>query len=318
MSLSLDGRVLRDGRFDARITLAVLRQLVEFEDHGSFGAVARHLGLSQPTVSSNMARLEQELGLPLFARSFRGTRLTLDGERVAAAARRVLDAADEFVLEVGRRGPDEPEPLRLAASLTIAEQLVPRWLARPGGTSSRASVSVGNSDEVMEWVLSDKVHLGFVEGNSVRRGLMWAEVGRDELVAVVGVGHPWARAGQEIVPTELVAGGLVVREHGSGTREVLFDALLRAGVAPPPELVSYGSTAAILTAVRHTGAVGVVSRLAADAALREGTLVRVAVAGLEMGRALRAVWNPATPQRRDAAELVGALSRQAAVAGARV
>lgn len=297
-----------DAALNPLITLAVLRQLVALETQGSLGAVARELDISQPTVSANLARLESIVGFPLLLRSTTGTRLTQEGAAIASAARSVLAASRGLAQTIAGLPRAAATPLRIAASLTIAEQLVPRWLAdrqisgliAPG----RATLSVGNSEEVMDWISRDQADVGFVEGNTIRPGLDHLPVGHDELVSVVGPAHRWFAERQSILPAELVQGGLVLRERGSGTLEVLENALAHAGVDLPADLPSFGSTSAILTAARHGGAVAVVSRLTVETELREGKLVSLSVPGVDLSRRLSAVWLQGKPQRAEAAGLI--------------
>src|SRR5690606_34922715 len=89
---------------------------------------------------------------------------------------------------------------------------------------------------------------------------------------------------------ELLTGGLVVRERGSGTRETLERGLAAVGERLPDHLPYLGSTAALKTAVQHAGAVAVLSSLAVADDVARGALVRVAVPGLELERRLRMVW----------------------------
>lgn len=296
---------------DPRVTLAVLRQLVELGSHGSLGAVARHLHLSQPTVSANLAKLEATVGFPLLSRGSGGSALTAEGRIIAAAAEEVLASSRELARTIRDLPHRRAERLRIAASLTIAEQLVPRWLADPRISRwvepGQVALSVGNSEEVMAWTLDGAADIGFVEGNRFREGLSRTPVGRDELVAVVGPRHPWFRKRPVVQPAELVRAGLVLREHGSGTLEVIDDALRAAGVALPPDLPSFGSTSAILTAVRHGGALAIVSRLAVERDLDAGGLVAVEVEGVPFARSLNAVWSSAVAQRADATGLIAGI-----------
>lgn len=298
---------------DPRITLAVLRQLVELEGEGSLGAVARRLGVSQPTVSANLGKLEGTIAVPLLLRGTQGSTLTDEGKVIAAAARSVIDATRELARTIEQLPRLSSTPLRIAASLTIAEQLVPRWLAdrRISGhiEPGQATLSVGNSDEVMTWVVNGDVDIGFVEGHRVRDGLAHVPVGGDELVIVVGQSHRWFKEHPPIGPAELVNAGLVLRERGSGTREVLEDALARAGASLPHHIPSFGSTSAILTAVRHGGAAAVVSRLTVEDEIADGRLAVVQVAGLKLTRNLSAVWLENRPQRADAAKLISNVAK---------
>jgi DNA-binding transcriptional LysR family regulator len=106
---------------------------------------------------------------------------------------------------------------------------------------------------------------------------------------------------------ELLAGDLVLREEGSGTRESLVRALERAGRALPGHLPQLGSTQTLRTAVVHAGAVAVISRLAVPDDLASGRLVACGVRGLDLARPLRAVW-------KDGADLPAAVRRLVAAA----
>lgn len=220
----------------------------------------------------------------------------------------MIDASDRFEESVASLRSTARERLRVAASLTIAEHLAPRWLAAlvrepSGGAPPDVELVVRNSREVMELVLSDAAELGFVEGPGVRRGLRHRTLARDELVLVVAPGHAWARR-RSVAVRDLLAGGLVVREAGSGTREVFENALLRAGERLPDHLPALGSTAAVTSAVLHGGAVAVVSALAVSDDLARGTLLRVPVAGLDLSRRLRVVWKDGTVLAAAARRLV--------------
>ncbi|CAM3690093.1 LysR family transcriptional regulator [Isoptericola cucumis] len=299
-----------------RPPLAALELLVALDQHGSISAAARAAGVSQPTASAGLHRLERRLGLELLVRGPRGSEPTAVGRRVAEAARDVLAAVDRFESAAGALREEPVEGLRVAASLTIAEYLAPRWLAafaraerESGGAAPDVELVVRNSREVMELVLDGTVELGFVESPTVRPGLRARTVARDELVVVVAPGHPWARR-RSVGPAELVTGGLVLREAGSGTRDVLEEALGQAGARLPDHVTALGSTVAVKTAVRHGDGVTVLSALSVADDVAAGHLVTVPIAQLDLSRRLRVVW-------RDGAVLPASARRLAAVAGAR-
>ena len=298
-----------------RTSLGALALLVATDSHGSISAAARALGVSQPTASAGLRALERRLGLELLERTTRGARLTETGRATAAWAREVIDASDRFETSVVSLREAPTARVRVAASLTVAEYLAPRWLARlaltePGaGGAPDVELVVRNSREVTDLVLDGGVELGFVESATLRRGLRSRTVAHGRLVVVVGPGHAWARRSALRVD-ELLAGGLVVRERGSGTRETLERGLAALGERLPDHLPYLGSTAALKTAVQHGGAVAVLSSLAVADDVARGALVRVAVPGLELERRLRMVWKDGTalsaPARRIAAAAAAA------------
>jgi molybdate transport repressor ModE-like protein len=291
-----------------------LELLVAADSHGSISAAARALGVAQPSASAALRRLERSLGLELLVRTPRGTRLTDAGRVAAECARGVLDAYATFGSTLAALREVPGTRVRVAASLTIAEYLAPRWLAtlarEPRGPREGAAPDVElvvcNSAEVARRVLDDDVTLGFVESPDLVRGLRSTLVAEDELVAVVAPDHAWARR-RALGFDELLRGGLVVREEGSGTRAGLERALGRVRRTLPAHLTQLGSTQAVRTAVLHAGAVAVLSRLAVEDDLARGALVALPVPDLDLVRPLRAVW-------KDGASLSAGARRLVAVA----
>ncbi|SCF57303.1 LysR substrate binding domain-containing protein [Streptomyces sp. DconLS] len=111
--------------------------------------------------------------------------------------------------------------------MTIAEYLLPGWLLALHAERPDTAVSLlaGNSARVAELLLSGEADLGFVEGLSVPAGLDAVVIGHDRLIVVTAPGHPWARRRRPLSPQELGETPLILRERGSGTRQVLDAAL---------------------------------------------------------------------------------------------
>jgi DNA-binding transcriptional LysR family regulator len=262
---------------------------------GSLGQAASRHGMSQPAVSMRMSQLERSLGIRLLRRSPTGSELTPAGDRVAAMGRRVLAEAQAMMSEVAALVAAEDSRLRVAASLTVAEYLLPGWLGALHQESPNVvlAVEVANSASVISRVRAGDADVGFVEGHEVPPGGMSTVVVRgDRLVVVVDPGHPWAR-GDAVGGADLAAADLVVREHGSGTREVLDDALSSWGGAH--SWLVLGSTAAILAAVRRGDGPAVLSALAVAEDIEAGRLVQVRTEGVDLSRVLRAVWRADRP-----------------------
>jgi len=198
---------------------------------------------------------------------------------------------------------EESSHLRVAASLTVAEYLLPGWLAALHRKSPDAilAVEVTNSAQVAVRVREQHADVGFVEGHQPRLEAMKTVVVRtDHLVMVVDPSHPWAHRQSPVTGPELAAAELIVREPGSGTRQVLEDALgAFGGLRSHLEL---GSTAAILAAARRGEGPAVLSALAVADDLDTGRLVAVPTEGIRLTRSLRAVWptdRPLPPLARD-------------------
>ncbi|GAA2645139.1 MULTISPECIES: LysR family transcriptional regulator [Nonomuraea] len=289
--------------------LESLQLLVDVGELGSLGQAARAAGIAQPSASKRIARLERRLGVPLLERTPRGSALTAEGRMVAGWAAHVLAAARELMrgVEAVRQG--EAAQLHVAASMTVAEYLVPRWLGELQAREPdiQVGLDVMNSTDVAARVLGEKVELGFVEGPTVPDGLASRVVATDRLVVVVAPAHPWARRRTVLRVAELAATPLVVREPGSGTRETLDLAFAGQHVASPR--LELGSNSAVKGAAQAGSAPAVLSGHAVEAELATGRLVEVPLAGLNLVRSLRAVWRRGRTLTGPAATLLAIASR---------
>ena len=258
---------------------------------GSLGRAAdRHL-LSQPAVSMRMKELEQRLNLTLFQRGPSGTQLTPDGEKLMFACRRVLAETEILITTAAALRTDVAVRVRVSASLTIAEYLIPGWIRTLMIESPQLSLAleVVNTAAVFEQVRSGRADIGFVEGiEGNLEGLDGETVGHDRLEVVVAPDHPWAHRNDAISGAELAELDLVTREPGSGTREALELALAPWGGVR--SRVVMGSTGAILGAARRGESPAVLSAIAVAADIAEGRLVAVRTDGLDLSRRFRAVW----------------------------
>jgi len=279
--------------------LGALELLLAVARLGSLGRAARELGITQPAASSRIRSMERQLGVALVDRSPTGSRLTDAGALVTDWAQRIVEAAEAFDAGAQALRDRRDSRLRVAASMTIAEYLLPGWLIalRAQRPDTAVSLLAGNSAVVAERLLADEADLGFVEGLSVPTGLDSAVIAHDRLIVVTAPGHPWARRRRPLAAAELAATPLILREKGSGTRQVLEAAL--GGLARP--LIELSSTTAVKASVVSGAGPAVLSELALGEELSARRLVSVPVADVRLSRALRAVWpmghRPAGPAR---------------------
>ncbi|MGH9062816.1 MAG: LysR substrate-binding domain-containing protein [Acidimicrobiales bacterium] len=282
--------------------LASLELLVVTARCGSLSRAAAECGLAQPSASARIRRLERRLGLELLERGPTGSRPTLAGRLVVEWAVMVLEAVAGLQSGAAALRQQSRGRLRLAASYTVAEYLLPRWLVsfhrlRP---DVAVSVEMANSANVAQRVGARLIDLGFVESHEPPPGLGSEVVASDELAVIVGPAHPWARRRRPLAAAALGQAELVAREPGSGTRES-FEAALRAAMVPGDGAgfhpsIELGSTSAIKAAVLDGLGPAVLSRLAVAGELASGALVEVEVVGVDLSRRLRAVWaGPGAP-----------------------
>lgn len=295
--------------------LAVLELLVGVDDLGSLGGAARSVGMAQPNASRAIKQLEVRLGASLLSRSPRGSSLTPQGTVIVHWAREVLADATRLLDAAQALHEERQAVLTVCASVTVAEHLLPNWLAdfHKRHKDVQVHLQMHNSTEVFERIENRGCDVGFVESPTVPTGLHSATVATDRLVVVVHPAHVWARRRHPLSVAELAAAPLVVREPGSGTRTTLDMALI--DYTRPAPLLELGSAAAIRTSVLAGVGPAVMSTLAVSDQVASGDLRIVDVQRLDLTRTLRAVWRP--PRRLDgpAGELVNIARRARASSG---
>jgi DNA-binding transcriptional LysR family regulator len=283
--------------------LSAFEVLLAIAKKGSLGAAGRELGLTQQAVSARLASLEAQTGVRLVARSTRGSQLTTAGVVVAEWADKLICVAEQADAGLSCLRTESRSRVRVVASLTVAEQLMPRWLVSLRAAASRRGTPVPeviltatNSDHVISEVRDGDADLGFIERPTVPAGLRSRIVARDELVLIVPPGHKWAHRSRPLSPAELAQTPLVSREPGSGTRDSLTTALHRAlgeRMTQAPPTLELSSAAAVRAAVLAGAGPAVMSILAVRDDLAMGRLRAVAVGDVNLQRDLRAIWTGA-------------------------
>lgn len=303
--------------------LSALEVLSAIAKAGSLSAASREVGISQQAVSARLTSIESQVGVRLVTRTTRGTELTAAGEVVAEWADQVLDVAQRVDAGLASLRAERRNRLRVVASQTVAEQLLPRWLVsfqaaavRHDSVAPEISFDAVDSDGAIAAVREGRAELGFIEIRGVLHGLRSRVIGRDELVLVVPPDHKWVRRSAPITVAELRRTPLVSRR--SGWRLLLgadepSDTDESAPVAHPLE---FASAAAVRAAVLVGAGPAVMSRLAVSDDLRHGRLRAVPVAGLDLRRDLRAIWLGArTPPAGAARDLLNHIATSAANPG---
>jgi DNA-binding transcriptional LysR family regulator len=280
--------------------LRALEVLLTVASTGSFNAAATELGVSQQAVSARIASIESQLGLVLFARTTQGSMLTEPGHVVVEWASKLVEMARELDTGLGALRTRRQCELRIGASLTVAEHLLPSWFVlwragyqRRGKEAPDVKLTAVNTEAVITLVSSGDVDLGFIEGPKPPPGVSSRVVARDQLVVVVAPNHPWARRRAHVTAAELSRTALVGREPGSGTAQVLTQALqaaLGADWRPRPPALTLSSTEAVRAAVQAGAGPAVLSEFAVQDSLLRGTLAQVVVDDLDLHRELRAIW----------------------------
>lgn len=260
-----------------------------------FRAVAKHLNfrkaseelfITQPAVTLQIKALEEELGVSLFDRSGGKIALTESGKVLVGYADKLKALTDEAVQAVAEISGTHGDELRVGASQTVGQYLLPNLLAGFRREFPHVALSgmSGNTDQILLALQEHRIDLALIEGPSAGSGARAEAFMEDQMVLVTPPSHEWA--GQEIAIRELAGADFVTREHGSGSRRVVEDALQKAGVDVKHLRVSMtlDTTEGLLSSVEAGFGVAFVSRWAVRNQLALGTLKLAHVKGLTLSR----------------------------------
>jgi DNA-binding transcriptional LysR family regulator len=267
---------------------SALAAFVAAVEAGSVQGAADALQLTQSAVTKRIQALERRVGGTLLERGRFGVRPTELGRVVYLPAKRALQQLESVAQAVDLSHGRSNVDLRLSASHTIGEFLLPGWLAefRDDHPAVHPLLEIVNSRGVLDAIRENRSEIGFVEGLDSLEGIEALTVARDELVVVVAADHRWAPR-RWIAARELGSEPYLSREPASGTRAVAAAALHAAGVELTPTLQA--ASAQSLKRALTAGGFTLMSRLAIEAEERAGTLAGVRVRGLDLKRELCAV-----------------------------
>ncbi|MDB4866014.1 MAG: LysR family transcriptional regulator [Cohnella sp.] len=221
-------------------------------ERGSFSAAAGMLHMTQPAVTMQVQALEERFGTKLLNRTTKKLELTEAGHRLLPQARKAVELMRETDAMMVRFIEDLKGRLQFAASLTIGEYVLPPLLGAFLRRHPELSVSmrVMNTTEIIDAIQHQGLDFGLIEAPCDVPGFYTEAVMNDELMLVVPAGHPFAiRDSVEL--SEVLEQPLVLREKGSGTRQIVEEELVRQGADEGRLRVvsEFGSTGAIKSAV---------------------------------------------------------------------
>lgn len=242
----------------------------------SFTKAAETLHMTQPAVTFQIRQLEEHFNTRLFDRTHNRISLTAAGERVYEYAERILGLYSEMNSRVREITGDVSGILLIGASTTIAEYVLPALLAEFQSRHKDVHIrlSVSNSLGIVHMVESNSVDVGIVEAPVANKNLAVEVCWHDKLVFICPPSHPFAEK-RVVSVHELLDLPFLVREEGSGTREVIGEYLAQNNLQSHDLNLSmeFGSPESVKSAVEAGLGVSIVSQATIAKELKLGTLV---------------------------------------------
>lgn len=253
-------------------------------EHLNFHKAAEQLFLTQPAVTLQIKALESDLGVRLFDRAGGKVSLTRQGSILLEYANKLAAVVSEAERELSCKDSKVSGELSLGVSTTIAQYVLARLLTAFIAEYPKVDFTLhsGNTSEMVRLLLDGKVSVGLIEGPARDRGVRSEPFMEDELVPIAAVKAP----ADSLSRTEFLQSTLLIREQGSGSRQVVETALKGAGfrLSAFKKVMTLDSTEAIKSAVEVGYGIGFASRWAISKELELGTLKVVEIKGLKVTR----------------------------------
>ena len=199
----------------------------------SFTKAASELFITQPAVTKHIHELEQHLSTALFKRNGNTISLTPAGEILLRYSEKIFDTYSALETEISHLSDLTGGNLRIGASTTIAQNILPRILAlfKKAYPAISYTFTQSNTDSISLQVIAEKLDIALVEGNSHFPQIACEPFAKDEIVLVTRSNSNLSKKA-EIKPQELISIPLVLREQGSGTLDVVLKALAEVKINP--------------------------------------------------------------------------------------
>jgi DNA-binding transcriptional LysR family regulator len=255
----------------------------------NFTEAARHLNLSQPSVSSQIQSLERQLGIPLFRRAGRHIRLTEEGRLLVPLAREMIHLSTRIEETMASLAGEVVGDLKLSCSTSAGKYALPRLIAQFRQRFPRVRVRcvVSTRETALRALIEGTTHLAVSSAREYKHQIRYRLFLSDPVILIVPISHRWAERGQ-IEPADLLGESFVLREETSGTRRVLEGGLAAHGIATEQlkTVMEISNSEAIRTAVEAGIGVAFVSHLVAAAGIETGRVAEVKVAGMDLQQEL--------------------------------
>lgn len=268
------------GDFRLKVFASVAKNL-------SFTKASQELFVSQPSVTKHIQELESAYQTRLFERKGNSIVLTEAGHVFEKYSKKILDDYNRLDYEMSLLRNVHSGELRLGASTTIAQYVLPPLLAQFADKFPQVTLDLfsGNSSQVEQALTDHRIDLGLVEGNVRQQNLKYTSFMRDELVAVVNTHSRWSDC-DELEPHDLCQIPLVLRERGSGTLDVLLAALNEHHIklSDLPVRMHLGSTESIKLFIENSDCMGILSIRSISREIVSGKFKIIDINGLSMNR----------------------------------
>ncbi|MDY0201796.1 MAG: LysR substrate-binding domain-containing protein [Bacteroidales bacterium] len=263
---------------------------LEVAENLSFSKAANELFISQPAVTKHIKELESNLNSTLFERKGNKVYLTKAGKTTYGYLKKIAQQYEELEFELGRMNDTFKGTLRIGASSTIAQYLIPKVIAAFHKRYPKIELFLfnGNSFEMEQKLLENEIEVALVENNSSQLNIRYTDFLDDEIVAVTGSNSAYAKL-KFISLADFQQIPIVLREKGSGTLEVIQKQLIKNNVRFDDLniLIHLGSTEAIKNFLSDFDGIALLSEKSIEKELLLKQVTKISIKGVNFHRKFR-------------------------------
>lgn len=284
--------------------MATLRQLKTFiavAEYKKMSEAAKHLYISQPTVSQIIAELEKDYNTQLFERIGKELRITAAGNLLLKSALEILAIHDN--LEQNMKNINSIRPFRIGVTMTIGNNMIADIIQKVETRypDIECYVYVDNTRHIESMLAQNELDIALVEGNITHQEILKTPIYEDDLCLICSSKHRFAKKRTNITIDALKEEKFILREKGSGTRAI-FETIMKNQRLPLRIKWEAGSSKAIIEAVSRNLGLGFISKKCINEKVDRGELVECPIPEFTIKRYFYLCYNsnqPITSQMRD-------------------
>lgn len=262
----------------------------------SFSETAKILHLSQPSVSLQIRQLEESVGTKLLERTTKKVNLTQEGEILLQSAEKILNLIYQTEKEITRFSQSIHGDLIIGASVTIGEHVLPYVLGnyKKEYPNVNLIMKIDNSEQIIEKLRNEQIDLAFIQSVQSYAEFCQKPFLEDEMVVIISWNDSRIDHMKLSISTdELFSLPIILRESGSGTRQVIERQLQKHGLNPNDLniILELENTESIKSTVESGMGISIISKVAVEKELRLKTLRQLSIQGLDLKRIFYSVYN---------------------------
>ncbi|MFD4819496.1 selenium metabolism-associated LysR family transcriptional regulator [Peribacillus butanolivorans] len=264
----------------------------------SFSETAKILHMSQPNISLQIRQFEESLNIKLFKRTTRKVDLTPAGQILFHSAERILNLIHQTQKEIALLSDSTHGVLNIGASITIGEYIFPYVLGKYKKEYPNVQIilEIYNSHQIIEKLVNEEIHLAFVQSMITHPKYRQRPFFEDELIIIAANDFILSRLNncdESIHLDDIFSMPLILREAGSGTRQVIEDYLKRNNYNPEnlQVILELENTQSIKSAVESGMGISIISRASVQHELQLKTLRELSIQGMNLKRDFYSVYD---------------------------